>query len=164
MNRCTALFASLAMTALMALSHPAQADEHGSYQTCSLPASRIAAQGGQERAADPAYAKVCVAVLPPDCRNWTQNKQPCAYRKCVVRPDLSRCPDGEIPAYVAKEVIPFTKEQFAAMNAQLDAPAKQIVNQWGGNAPPAGAGQQANTDINRHWVETGNGDVTYQRC
>jgi len=142
---------------------PADVVPSGGYQTCTLEANRIVNQGGKERVADPAYAKVCLAVLPPTCRNWVMNKQPCAYRQCVVDLQLSKCPNGDITAYVAKNVIPFTEADFAAMNANISAAVPALVARWGANAPRA-SGQAWQTQINHRNVEAGNGNaggVTY---
>jgi hypothetical protein len=136
----------------------------GGYQTCTLPSDKIGGNGGTERAIDPAYARVCLSILPPTCRNWVMNKEPCAYRACVVDANLAHCPGGEPTAYVAKETLPFTKEELAAMNAQIDAEARRIAAQRGGNAAPGADAQYWQTQIQHRQTEFANGNaggVTY---
>lgn len=112
-----------------------------SYMVCSVASSDLVLKGGVERPTNPAYSDVCLAVLPPSCRNWTVDKKPCAYRSCLVSNGVNACPSGEpasvqthlIDTYVAKELKPFTPAEREAMNQALDAEAKRIVNQWTDN-------------------------------
>ena len=85
---------------------------------------------------------------------------------CVVDENLAHCPNGEPTAYVAKQVIPFTKEDFAAMDAQIAAEASRIAAQRGGNPAPGAAAnsQYWQTQIQHRQTERFNGNaggVTY---
>jgi hypothetical protein len=97
------------------------------YDTCSIPAKgRV----------DQAYQETCLLILAPDCA-----RPPCAVRNCVVAPEVTRCPDGSIPmhhaasieAYTAKELKPFTPEERALMNHNIDAAAKELAKKWSPN-------------------------------
>lgn len=111
------------------------------YQTCLVEQSDIVLKRGFERPKSAAYDAVCLAILPPTCRDWTVDKIPCAYRSCLVPSDVGRCPNGEpaayvnkpIDIYVAKELKPFTPAERAAMNRAIDAEAKRLAAQWTNN-------------------------------
>lgn len=138
----------------------------GGYDTCTLPSDHVAMIGGAERPTDPAYKSVCVAMIPPSCRNWTVSHQPCAYRSCIVKANVSHCPNGDPTAYVAKQTLPFTKEDFAQMDSMIAAEAQRIAAKRGpaptGNA--AATAQYYQEQLNHRMVEFGNGNaggVTY---
>lgn len=138
----------------------------GGYDTCTLPSDHVAMIGGAERPTDPAYKSVCVAMIPPSCRNWTVSHQPCAYRTCIVKANVSHCPNGDPTAYVAKQTLPFTKEDFAQMDSMIAAEAQRIAAKRGpaptGNA--AATAQYYQEQLNHRMVEFGNGNaggVTY---
>lgn len=105
------------------------------YQTCTIAANRISRVAGVEHPVDAKYKNACLAVLPPTCRNWVVDKKPCAYRTCVVANDVSTCPNGDPAAYVAKEVLPLTKEQMEAMDGMIamDAQKRAAGNDEGTN-------------------------------
>jgi hypothetical protein len=58
------------------------------FNTCTVPQREIVTRAGVERPTNRAYDAVCVAVLPPACRDYTVDHKPCAYRACIVPDSL----------------------------------------------------------------------------
>ena len=113
----------------------------GGFNTCTLPQAQISTRGGVERPASRVYDAVCIAVLPPACRDYTVDHKPCAYRACLIPDSVKACPNGDPPMYtaatiepyVAKTVKPMTAEDFAAMNRNIDVEAKRLAAKWTDN-------------------------------
>jgi hypothetical protein len=98
-------------------------------------------RAGVERPTNKAYDAVCVAVLPPACRDYTADHKPCAYRACIVPDSLKSCPNGDplmftaaqITIYTAQSVKPIAPEELAAMNRAIEAEAKRLAAKWTDN-------------------------------
>jgi hypothetical protein len=141
------------------------------FNTCTIPQSELVNRSGVERPAGAAWDKACIAVLPPNCRDFNVGHRPCAYRSCVVSNRLRSCPNGDLPAftaaeiqpYLAKPVRPFTKEEFAKMNALIDAAAKEMAAKWtdNGRVPLSPAAQVVIQNLSCQMAAFANPDV---RC
>jgi len=139
------------------------------FNSCTLPQSRLTLRQGVERPTDPAYDRVCVALLPPTCRNYTVDRQPCAYRQCLVMDNVTRCPDGSptvftsvvIEPFTARTARRFTQADFAAMNAQIDAEAKRIAAKWtdNGRVPLAPGALTVIQNMSCQMVASANPDI-----
>jgi hypothetical protein len=93
---------TLAGAALLTL--PLLAD---GFNACTLPQKEIRTAAGVERPISKAYDAICVAVLPPACRDYTTNGKPCAYRACLVPDNLKVCPNGDPLIFTADSIEPF---------------------------------------------------------
>lgn len=143
----------------------------GGFNTCTLPQSQLSTRSGVERPTDRAYDSVCIAVLPPTCRNWTADHKPCAYRACLVPDHLKSCPNGDpltftadtIETFVAKPVKPMTAEDFAKMNQAIDAEAKRLAARWtdNGRVPLSPAAMTVLHNVSCQLAAANNPDV---RC
>jgi hypothetical protein len=143
----------------------------GGFNTCTLPQKEIATRAGVERPIIKAYDSVCVAVLPPACRDYTVDHKPCAYRACMVPDHLKSCPNGDplmftaatIEPYRAKTVKPISPEELAALNRAIDAEAKRMAAKWtdNGRVPLSPAAVTVLQNLSCQMVAFGNPNV---RC
>lgn len=141
------------------------------FNTCGLPQSQIATKAGVERPTSKTYDTVCIAVLPPTCRDYTVNHKPCAYRACVVPDSLKSCPNGDPPMFNAETITPFraesvkpiTAEELARMNSAIQAEAKRIAARWtdNGRVPLSPAATTVLQNLSCQMMAFGNPDV---RC
>lgn len=143
----------------------------GGFNTCTLPQKDIVTRAGVERPISKSYDNVCIAVLPPTCRDYTVNRKTCAYRACVVPDNLRSCPNGDplmfsaeaIQPFVASSLKPISAEELAALNRAIDAEAKRIAARWtdNGRVPLSPAANTVLRNMSCQIVAFGNPDV---RC
>lgn len=143
----------------------------GGVNTCRLPPKDIVLRGGVERPASRAYDGVCVAVLPPGCREFMVNGRPCAYRACLVTDNVRSCPNGDPPRFTAAGIEPCTAKPGEAGDAGgtggdepgIDVEAKRMAAKWtdNGRAPLSPAALTVLRNVSCQMVAFGNPEV---RC
>lgn len=132
------LRAAIVLSMLTAVLLFPQMSRAAGFNTCIVPQQGLAVRQGVERPLSRDFDKVCVAVLPPTCRNFTEGGQPCAYRACLVTNEVKRCPNGDMVVFTAmvikpvtaRTIRPFTDAERAAMNHAIDAEAKALADKW----------------------------------